>query len=201
MNSKTKLLVIILIFLILIVGAFYATQKIDKFNSGIQNNMNKNTNTSRPNTSSISNGNNISDSSSVSTTIDFTVYDKTGKEVKLSDFKGKPVVINVWSVTCVYCIEEMPYFQEAYKKYNDVEFLMITPTYGKEANKDVTREYIADNKYTFNVYYDDNDEMYNKFKITGLPTSIFIDKDGSVSNVKIGAITESQLKSYIENIR
>lgn len=200
MNSKTKLLIVILIFVVIIVGAFYATQKLDKFNSVVENNSDKSGNTSRPNTSGTTNGNNAINDVEESK-INFTVYDKNGKEVKLSDFKGKGVVINVWSVTCIYCIEEMPYFEDAYKNYSDVEFLMITPTYGKEANKEVTREYISDNKYTFNVYYDDNDEMYNKYKITGFPTTIFIDKEGNVSKIKVGAITESQLKSYIENIR
>ena len=53
---------------------------------------------------------------------DFTVLDYDGNEVKLSDYKGKPVVLNFWATWCFYCKEEMPDFNLAYEKYPDVEF-------------------------------------------------------------------------------
>ena len=57
---------------------------------------------------------------------DFTVYDSEGNKVKLSDFRGKPIVLNFWARDCIYCTREMPDFQEAYEKYGDrVVFLMV----------------------------------------------------------------------------
>ena len=61
---------------------------------------------------------------------DFTVTDENGKEVKLSDFKGKPAVLNFWATWCYYCKEEMPDFNTAYKKYPEVQFLMVNATDG-----------------------------------------------------------------------
>ena len=57
---------------------------------------------------------------------DFTVYDKDGNAVKLSDFEGKPVVVNFWASSCQPCQLEMPYFQSAYETYHDeIAFLMV----------------------------------------------------------------------------
>ena len=54
---------------------------------------------------------------------DFTVLDYEGNAVKLSDYKGKPVVLNFWATWCYYCKQEMPDFDKAAEKYSDVQLL------------------------------------------------------------------------------
>lgn len=61
---------------------------------------------------------------------DFTAVDGEGNEVRLSDYQGKPVVLNFWATWCGYCKEEMPDFQTAFEKYPDVQFLMVNATDG-----------------------------------------------------------------------
>ena len=64
---------------------------------------------------------------------DFTMEDANGKTVKLSDFQGKPVVLNFWTSWCGYCKEEMPYFESAYKEYGDrVQFIMLNNAKSRE---------------------------------------------------------------------
>ena len=58
--------------------------------------------------------------------MDFTVYDENDHEVKLSDYKGKPIVVNFWASWCPPCKREMPNFEKMYEKYgNDITFLII----------------------------------------------------------------------------
>ena len=64
---------------------------------------------------------------------DFTVYDAGGMPVKLSDYLGKPVIVNFWASWCGPCKSEMPEFEEAFKQYGDrIQFMMINLTFGSE---------------------------------------------------------------------
>ena len=56
---------------------------------------------------------------------DFTVLDSEGNEVQLSDYVGKPIVLNFWATWCYYCKEEMPDFDKAYEAYPEVQLSLI----------------------------------------------------------------------------
>ena len=86
---------------------------------------------------------------------DFTVYDFQGNEVSLSDFRGKPVVLNFWASWCGPCKREMPDFESIYQELGeDVEFMMVNVTDGSRETRDSAAEFIAGEGYTFPVYYD-----------------------------------------------
>lgn len=132
---------------------------------------------------------------------DFTVLDYEGNEVKLSDFKGKPVVINFWATWCYYCKEEMPDFNEAYKKYPDVEFLMVNATDGYQETVQTAKKYIEDEGFAFNVYFDTKFEAVNAYYVNGFPATFFIDKNGNLVTYANGMLDHESLEKGINLIK
>ena len=59
---------------------------------------------------------------------DFAVLNASGKQVELSDYFGKPIVVNLWATWCPPCKAELPYFDNAYNRYGQVQFLMVNLT-------------------------------------------------------------------------
>ncbi len=111
---------------------------------------------------------------------DFTVLDRDGNEVKLSDFRGKPVVLNFWATWCHYCKVEMPDFDKASRNYPQVQFLMVNATDGVQETMEMARQYVEDQGFTFPVFYDTSLEALTAYRITSFPTTFFIDGEGKI---------------------
>ncbi len=131
---------------------------------------------------------------------DFTVTDVNGNEVKLSDFKGKPVVINFWTTWCTYCKIEMPDFDDMYKEYPDIQFIMLNTTDGDTV--ETAKAFIEDNEYSFPIFFDsENYDASRAYNITSYPQTVFIDKDGIISSHRIGMMTLETLQEEIDKIK
>lgn len=131
----------------------------------------------------------------------FTVYDTSGNTVKLSDYIGKPVVINFWASWCNPCKSEMPDFDEMYQKYSDnVIFLMVNLTDGKRETKDSAMNFISDQGYSFPIYLDTLKSASSAYGIASIPTTVFISKEGNIESRHIGSISKSKLESGIKSI-
>lgn len=133
---------------------------------------------------------------------DFTVYDEDMNEVKLSDFEGIPVVLNFWATWCGYCKDEMPYFQKASENFSkeQVKILMINMTDGRSETKEKAIEYMKNNNYTMNLLLDIDQEVANGYRVSGIPRTIFIDKDGYIRKDKVGKIDADTLNTMIEEL-
>ena len=132
---------------------------------------------------------------------DFTVTDANGNNVKLSDFKGKPVVVNFWATWCYYCVKEMPDFNEAYKENPDVQFLMVNATGANGETVDSAKAYIQQEKYEFPIFFDTQQEALRAYGVSSFPQTIFIDKDGNIVSHRIGMLTKDSLEMEIEKIK
>ena len=131
-------------------------------------------------------------------TKDFVVTDMSGNEVKLSDFFGKPIVVNFWATWCSPCRAEMPHFEEAYKTYGDeVTFLMVNV--GDSYDK--AYEYTTDEGYAFPFYHDSSHSAAYAYGVSTIPLTLFINADGELVNSKIGKLNQATLESNIEKIK
>ena len=131
---------------------------------------------------------------------DFTVYDADNNPVYLSDFAGKPIVLNFWASWCGPCQREMPHFEQAYQDLGeDIHFVMVNMTAGRETLKSA-QDFLAQTGYTFPVLFDLEMDAAYTYGVYSLPMTVFIDAAGNVQDLAFGAIDEATLLSKIDTI-
>lgn len=133
---------------------------------------------------------------------DFTVLDKEGNTIKLSEQFGKPIVLNFWASWCGPCKSEMPEFDEVYEEEGkDVLFMMVNLVDGQRETKEKGAEYVEKQGFSFPVYFDTEQEAASAYSIRSIPTTLFIDKDGYIAAGAEGAIDADTLRKGIELIK
>ena len=143
---------------------------------------------------------------------DFIAMDKDGKTVKLSDFKGKKVYINMWASWCGPCMREIPELEKTYQKLKDnkdIVFLSMTSPNDSEfknqspqdKSKDVILKKAKELGATYPVLFDVNDRFIINYAIRSFPTHIFINSDGTIGNRIAGGVTEELLTKEIEKLK
>jgi peroxiredoxin len=116
---------------------------------------------------------------------DFSLKDVDGKTHKLSDYRGKVVMINFWATWCPPCRFELPSMQRAYEKLKlqNVEFLAIN--LGEDADTIFT--FTADYPVTFPLLMDLDSSVSNMYPVIGLPTTYFVNPEGRLVYRAIGS--------------
>ena len=132
---------------------------------------------------------------------DFTVTDGDGKEVRLSDFFGTPIVLNFWASWCGPCQYEMPDFEKAYEQYGEqVQFLMVNLTDGYSETVESAKTFLKEAGYIFPVYFDTLSDAAKTYKVYSIPCTYFLDEDGVLVTRTIGMISADALQEGIDLI-
>lgn len=130
---------------------------------------------------------------------DFSLKALDGSTVKLSELRGKPVMVNFWATWCPPCKEEMPTMEAAYKKAKEqgIEFL------GVDVKEDlaVVEKFVKENGYSWTFLLDQDGYAGRQYQITGIPETFFIDRNGVLQARVIGPMSSTVLESRLAKIR
>lgn len=171
----------VIVFCALFVGAIFAYDKLSD-NTDIPQNEN-------------------SDTENADLAPDFTVYDSKGDPVALSDMRGKPVVVNFWTSWCGPCKSEMPFFDAAYREYGDeVVFMMVNLTDGGRETPENAAAFAETNGYVFPIYHDLSQNAARTYQIYSIPTTLFVNSDGSIAYEVVGAMNAQSFAARLESI-
>ena len=130
---------------------------------------------------------------------DITLYDADGNAVQLSDFFGKPIVLNFWASWCGPCKAEMPDLEAAWQAYGeDIQFVTVNLTDGRQETVESATAYIAQQGYTFPVYYDTAMSAAQAYGVNSIPRTYFIDADGTLVSAVKQMVTAQQLQEGID---
>lgn len=128
---------------------------------------------------------------------DFSLPGIQAPSIKLSDFRGKVVVLNFWATWCIPCKDEMPLLQ----KYADAlgSSVVVIGINSQEQAPDV-KAYIEANHIRFPIALDLSGEITRRFQINGYPTTFFVNQKGILRSEHIGALREDLLLGYLQGV-
>jgi peroxiredoxin len=130
---------------------------------------------------------------------DFTLKDASGTAVKLSDYRGKVVVLNFWATWCGPCKVEIPWFIDFEKQYKDRDFAVLGVSMDDDGWKSV-KPYVADKKINYRVVIGSDEVITLYGGVDSLPTTFLIDRSGKVASVHIGLVSKMTYQDEITKL-
>ena len=130
---------------------------------------------------------------------DFTLKDLSNKDVSLSDFEGKVIILNFFATWCPPCRHEVPDFVELYNEYNDDGLVIIGVAQDREGVSAV-KPFAEKNNITYPVLIDDGSASKLYGPIRAIPTTLIIDREGNIANKFIGFREKSIFESEIKKL-
>jgi len=130
---------------------------------------------------------------------DFTVTDLEGREVKLSDYRGKGILLNFWGSWCDPCVSEMPRMSEAYRaKIPGVEILAVNVG----ETRGTVKQFVLEHNLAFPAFIDPSGEAAESYRVSGLPSTFLIDGDGRIARITAGEMaSRDQVEQMMKSLQ
>ena len=131
---------------------------------------------------------------------DFTLTALNGAKVSLSQFRGKPVLINFWASWCIPCREETPDLVKAYKTHHADELIILGLNLTSEDTLPDIKAFVEEFQMPYPVLLDQEGKVMSLYHVQGIPTSVFINRQGVITYIQIGKLTAEQIDKYLAEI-
>ncbi|MGM0873356.1 MAG: TlpA disulfide reductase family protein [Bacillota bacterium] len=134
--------------------------------------------------------------------VDFSLKTVEDKEINLSHFHGKVIVVNFWTTWCAYCQEEMEELNKFYSetKSSNVELIGVNVT-SSEKSEQAVRQFVEILDLPFLIGLDVQGEVSKMYQIIGIPTTFIIDREGIVRKKILGPVTADILNNIISQMQ
>ena len=131
---------------------------------------------------------------------DFELSTPTGETIRLSDYRGTPVIVNFWATWCGPCRAEFPEFQAAAVDNADsLVIIGVNSTSTDQAESIPT--FLEEFGITFPIVLDEQGDIVDQYRVLGLPTTVFIDSNGIVNEVFTGPLNKAYIESKISELQ
>lgn len=127
---------------------------------------------------------------------DFALKNMAGETIRLSDFKGKSVLVNFWATWCAPCRAEAPVLQRVAVEYKD-KLVIIGVNMTTNDTPAQVPAFVEEFGLTFPIVLDETGEVSQAYQVIGLPTSIFIDQDGIITDVRLGPVDQAYIEAKL----
>ncbi|MFC1851639.1 peroxiredoxin family protein [candidate division CSSED10-310 bacterium] len=127
---------------------------------------------------------------------DFTLQDTNGRDLTLSDFNGKVVLLDFWATWCPPCRKEVPHFKALHNKYGDQDFEIVGVAVDDERK---VKKYVEKEGIPFNIVIADRTTA-NKYNIRAFPTTFLLDKKGTIKYKWIGYRPQEVFEEAIQKM-
>ncbi len=120
---------------------------------------------------------------------DFSLNDLNGQQVTLSQYRGKPVMLNFWASWCGPCRIELPEIQALSQEHAGGDVVILGVDFGEQP--DTVRAFAQQNGLTYRILTDENSTISRMYRVPGIPTTVFVNRQGQVVETHIGPISKS----------
>jgi len=129
----------------------------------------------------------------------FTLKDATGAEVKLSDYRGKVVLLNFWATWCGPCKIEIPWFIDFQQQYKDRDFVVVGVSMDDDGWQSV-KPYVTQHKINYRVVIGTEELTQQYGGVDSLPTTFVLDREGRIASLHVGLVSKSEYQNEILNL-
>lgn len=132
---------------------------------------------------------------------DFTLQALDGQAYTLSDYRGQPVLINLWTSWCPPCRAEMPVMQRIYRDYQAEGLVILGVNSTNQDNENSALDFVKENELSFPILLDTSGQVSALYQLRSLPTSFFVDRQGIIQEVVVGGLmSEALIRINVEQL-